>query len=67
MWNSKKQVLTGRGILNILINNLPFEAHIPGYQWCGPGTNKAKRLARGDKGVNLLDAACKSHDLAYLH
>jgi hypothetical protein len=67
MRSSKKQVVTGRGILNTLINNLPFEAHIPGYQWCGPGTNIAKRLAQGDKGVNLLDISCKSHDLAYLH
>jgi hypothetical protein len=67
MRSLKKQVVTGRGILNTLINNLPFEAHIPGYQWCVPGTIIAKRLARGDKGVNLLDAACKSHDLAYLH
>lgn len=37
-----KQILSkrrGGGIVNSVINNLPFEAHIPGgYQYCGPGT-----------------------------
>ncbi|KAL4084264.1 hypothetical protein QTP88_028089 [Uroleucon formosanum] len=35
------------------------------YQYCGPGTNLKKRLARGDKGINLLDSACREHDIAY--
>ena len=48
-----------------LIDNLPVELHIPGYNFCGPGTKLAKRLARGDKGVNLLDKACLQHDLQY--
>ena len=51
--------------MNTLINKLPFELHIPGYQYCGPGTKVAQRVARGDVGVNPLDAACKQHDLAY--
>lgn len=55
----------GRGIINSLINSLPFEAHVPGYQFCGPGTNLKKRLDRGDKGINLLDSACRDHDIAY--
>lgn len=55
----------GRGFLNKLINNLPVELHIPGYQYCGPGTKLSKRLARGDLGINQLDAACKEHDIAY--
>lgn len=55
----------GSGIINSLINKLPFEAHIPGYQYCGPGTNLKKRLKRGDSGINGLDTACKSHDIAY--
>lgn len=62
MYKTKK---TGKGILNTLINRLPFEAHVPGYQFCGPGTNLKKRLARGDKGINLLDAACRDHDITY--
>lgn len=56
---------TGRGLLNSVINKIPFEAHIPGYQYCGPGTNLEKRLARGDTGINPLDSACKEHDIAY--
>ena len=36
-----------------------------GYQYCGPGTKLAKRLAWGDSGINPLDAACKEHDIAY--
>ncbi|KAL6417672.1 hypothetical protein ACFW04_014398 [Cataglyphis niger] len=55
----------GAGLLNRAINALPFELHIPGYQFCGPGTRLAKRLARGDRGVNPLDAACREHDVAY--
>ena len=33
----------GRGVLNKVINNLPVEMHIPGYQYCGPGTKLTKR------------------------
>ena len=55
----------GRGLLNRAINALPFELHIPGYQFCGPGTRLKKRLARGDRGINPLDAACREHDIAY--
>src|SRR5699024_1517227 len=31
----------------------------------GPGTKLLDRLERGDKGINLLDQACKNHDLEY--
>jgi hypothetical protein len=55
----------GCGLLNSAINALPFELHIPGYQFCGPGTHLEKRLARGDQGINPLDAACREHDIAY--
>lgn len=59
---SKKR---GFGIINKIIDKLPFELHVPSYQYCGPGTHLDKRLARGDKGKNPLDAACKKHDIAY--
>lgn len=55
----------GKGLVNRIINKLPVELHIPGYQYCGPGTKLSKRLARGDPGINPLDAACKEHDIAY--
>lgn len=60
--NKKK---CGNGLVNRIINSLPVELHLPGYQYCGPGTKLAKRLARGDLGINPLDAACKQHDIAY--
>ena len=55
----------GKGILNMLINKLPFELHIPGYNFCGPGTKLQAQLARGDVGINKLDDTCKLHDIAY--
>jgi hypothetical protein len=55
----------GGGLVNSLINKLPIELHIPGYNFCGPGTKLSKRLARGDRGVNKLDEACREHDIAY--
>lgn len=57
--------MKGRGLLNSAINNLPFELHLPGYNYCGPGTKLQKRLLRGDKGINALDEACMKHDIAY--
>ena len=56
---------TGKGFVNYLINSLPVEAHVPGYQYCGPGTKLKKRLDHGDKGINPLDAACREHDIVY--
>lgn len=52
-------------ILNRTIDILPVELHIPGYQYCGPGTKLKERLARGDSGINKLDQACKEHDISY--
>lgn len=52
-------------LVNNIINNLPFELHLPGYNYCGPRTRLRERLARGDKGVNKLDEYCKHHDIAY--
>lgn len=61
----RDQYKTGRGLVNNLINKLPVELHLPGYNFCGPGTKLEKRLKRGDRGINLLDEACKEHDIAY--
>lgn len=56
----------GEGVVNSMINKLPFEMHLPGgYQYCGPGTKLDKRLKRNDPGINELDRACKEHDIAY--
>lgn len=55
----------GHGLVNTLINKLPFEAHLPSYNFCGPGTKLQERLKRGDRGINQLDEACRDHDIAY--
>lgn len=57
--------MIGGGLINSAINNLPFELHLPGYNYCGPGTRLQARLRRGDKGINELDNACMNHDIAY--
>ena len=41
------------------------EYHLPGYNFCGPGTNLEMRLSRGDKPINGLDACCMVHDIVY--
>lgn len=64
--NSRKSIKkSGKGFVNSLIDKLPVELHLPGYQYCGPGTKLNKRLKRNDPGVNELDKACKEHDIAY--
>lgn len=59
----------GRGIISAIANKaidlLPVEMHMPGMNYCGPGTKLKERLARGDKPVNKLDEFCKTHDIAY--
>lgn len=62
--SSNKKQKEGYGLIDYIVNKLP-EIHIPGYQYCGPGTKLEKRLARGDPGINKLDQACKVHDIAY--
>ena len=35
----------GNGILNSVIDNLPLEVHLPGYEYLGPGTNLDLKLS----------------------
>lgn len=58
-------VIEGAGLLDKVIDKLPFELHIPSYKFCGPGTRLEKRLRRGDIPKNKLDALCRTHDIAY--
>lgn len=60
-----KKVHLGFGLLNWLITHLPFELHLPGYQYCGPGTKFKKRKAKGQRGINKLDGGCMVHDQKY--
>lgn len=61
----KMKKVRGKGLVNWAIKHTPFEMHIPGYQYCGPGTKLQERLARNDPGINPLDQACKEHDISY--
>lgn len=54
-----------RNIIDKLIDFIPIEFHLPDYNYTGPGTKLLKRLERGDKPINKLDAASKEHDLIY--
>ena len=48
-----------------LLSKTGMEFHWPGYQYMGPGTKLAKRLKRGDPGINRLDRIAKQHDIDY--
>ena len=61
----------GKGVVNKLINNLPFEAHLPGHNFTGPGTKLNRRLKedRTPKSwsipINKVDKSAYKHDLCY--
>ena len=42
---SVKRNRRGKGVLNKVINNLPVELHISGYQYFGPGTKFKKTFS----------------------
>ena len=56
----------GRGVdVQKWLGKTGIEFHWPGYQYMGPGTKLAKRLKRGDPGINRLDKIAKQHDIDY--
>ena len=62
----------GGSLLNKAINNLPFEKHLPGHNFTGPGTKLKKRLnpdltpKEWSKPVNRVGKAAYHHDICYL-
>jgi len=62
---NQKRKVGGGGLLNKIIDRLPWELHLPNYQYCGPGTQLEKRLKLGQTGINKLDEACRKHDIVY--
>ena len=62
----------GGSLLNKIINNLPVEMHLPGYNFAWPGTKLNKRLnsdmtpKEWSKPINHVDKAAYHHDLCYL-
>lgn len=61
----------GKGLVNNLINKLPFEMHMPGHNFLGPGTKLNKRLnpdgtpKSWSQPVDRDDAIAYEHDLCY--
>ena len=58
----RKRTQRGEGID---IQKWLANGHWPGYQYMGAGTHLAKRLKRGDPGINRLDKIAKQHDIDY--
>ena len=62
---------TGGSFLSTLVNKLPFEMHLPGHNFTGPGTKLCKRLNPDGTSkewsipINRVDKAAYHHDLCY--
>eukprot|EP00734_Pompholyxophrys_sp_LG126_P000618 Pompholyxophrys_sp_v1_NODE_341_length_713_cov_2.653495.p1 type:complete len:216 gc:universal NODE_341_length_713_cov_2.653495:666-19(-) len=52
-------------MVNKFIEKSPFEMHLPGYQFAGPGTKFKQREAAGQRGINDLDNGAYWHDKTY--
>lgn len=48
-------------VINKAIDKKLIKLHIPGYRYCGPGTDTDFSVP----GINKLDEGCKAHDLSY--
>lgn len=63
---------SGGSMLNKAINSLPFEMHLPGHNFTGPGTKLSNRLKADltpkswSKPINQIDNAAYHHDVCYL-
>ncbi|GBO36550.1 hypothetical protein AVEN_166995-1 [Araneus ventricosus] len=65
----------GKGVVNAAISQLPFEMHLPGHQFTGPGTQLLRGKTRlnpdltpkeWSKPINRVDESAYSHDVCYL-
>lgn len=61
--NECEETSVENSVLDSLIDLLPFQMHIPSYEFCGAGTRLDQQEPRSPK--NKLDEACLAHDLAY--
>ena len=63
---------SGKGFLHKAINSLPFEMHLPGHNFTGPGTKLNKRLNADltpkawSKPIKRVDQAAYHHDICYV-
>ena len=66
-----KKGAAGENCLNTLVIKLPFEMHLPGHNFTGPGTNHYKRLNPDETPkewsipINRVDNAAYHHDLGH--
>jgi hypothetical protein len=62
---------TDLDIVDVINTVLPFEKHLPGMRYCGPGTRLDLRVDEngkpfpGNEPVDRVDEAALKHDLAY--
>ena len=62
----------GGSLLNKALNDLPFEMHLPGHNFTGPGTKLKERLnpdltpKKGSEPIYRVDKAAYHHDICYL-
>ena len=61
----RKRQRGGKFNIQKWISKLGVEFHWPGYQYMGQGAKLAKRLKRGDPGINRLVRLAKQHDIDY--
>ena len=66
-----KKGTAGGSFLSSLVNKLPFEMHLPGHKFTGPGTKLYERLnpdgtpKEWSIPINRVDNAAYHHDLCY--
>ena len=66
-----KKEVAGGSFINSLVNKLPFEMHLPGHNFTGPGKKRNKRLnpdgtpKEWSMPINRVDNAAYHHDLCY--
>ena len=66
-----KRDATGGSFLNILMNKLPFEMHLPGHNFTGSGTKVYKRFNPDETPkqcsipINKVDNPAYHHDVCY--
>jgi len=69
---SKFITASGKGFINDTINSLPFEMHMPGHNFTGPGTKLNKRLNEDmtpkawSKPINRVNKAACHDDICYV-
>src|SRR5271167_4670752 len=69
--NDKNNDTTDLDIVDVINTVLPFEKHLPGMRYCGPGTKLHLRLDKnkiplpGCEPLHRVDKAALKHDIAY--